>query len=63
MAEKARVATLLLEESFGELVKAVGSHLIHQDGLMLSEIIKGTDLTAGEARERKDRYFLLPLLI
>ena len=43
-AEAGRVATLLLEESFGGVVGKVASSLLKHGGQSLPEIVKGIDL-------------------
>lgn len=43
-AEAGRVATLLLEESFGEVVGKVGGYLLKHGDQSLPEILKRVDL-------------------
>ena len=43
-----RVVTLLLEESFGQLVKTVGRYLLQHGSVTVSEITRGTKLSASE---------------
>ena len=52
-----RVVSLLLEESFGELVKTVGLHLMRHGATSLSEILLGTKLKTTEV------FFLYEVLI
>ncbi len=39
------LASSMLQETFGELVEKVGSYLLHQGGVSISDITKGTELT------------------
>ena len=42
--QQVRVASLLLEETFGPLVERVGSHLVRHGALPISDIVKGTGM-------------------
>ena len=46
--QSSRVASLLLEETFGEVVKRVGAYLVRHGALTLSEIARGTGLKTAE---------------
>lgn len=43
-SQQVQVATLLLQESFGELVERVGGFLLQRGASTLAEIIRGTEL-------------------
>ena len=46
--EKTRVACLLLQENFGELVEQVGCHLLKHGACSLDAIVKGTGLKENQ---------------
>ena len=46
--EKTRVACLLLQENFGDLVESVGCYLLKHGACSLDAIIKGTELTQNQ---------------
>ena len=54
--EQGRVATLLLRETFGEIVERVGSYLIKHGAHSLHDITKGADMTKDQV---KDQHALL----
>lgn len=43
-SQQVQVASLLLQESFGELVEKVGGFLLQRGASTLAEIIRGTEL-------------------
>lgn len=43
-SQQVQVASLLLQESFGELVEKVGGFLLQRGASNLAEIIRGTEL-------------------
>jgi len=47
-SQQVRVASLLLEESFGELVEKVGGFLLRHGASSLAEIIRGTELKPNQ---------------
>ena len=48
--QQVRVASLLLEETFGQLVERVGTHLVRHGALTMAEIVKGTRMKQTEVR-------------
>lgn len=46
--EQTRVACLLLQESFGDLVEQVGCYLLKHGACPLDTIVKGTDLKQNQ---------------
>lgn len=46
--QRVRVACLLLQESFGELVERVGAYLMRHGASPLAEVVKGTELKANQ---------------
>ena len=43
-SQQVQVASLLLQESFGELVEKVGGFLLQRGASNMAEIIRGTEL-------------------
>lgn len=46
--EQTRVACLLLQETFGDLVEQVGCYLLKHGACSLDAIVKGTDLNQNQ---------------
>lgn len=62
-SQQVRVASLLLEESFGELVEKVGGFLLRHGASSLAEIIRGTELKPNQvaaANIDTDYNYLIP---
>lgn len=62
-SQQVRVASLLLEESFGELVEKVGGFLLRHGASSLAEIIRGTELKPNQvaaATIDTDYNYLIP---
>ena len=49
--QKARVASLLLREGFGDLIEKVGRHLLSCGASSLAETIQGTGLKANQVHD------------
>ena len=47
-AEQVRVARLLLQEGFGDLVKSVGSYMMNHGACQLTDVIRGTKLKPNQ---------------
>ena len=47
-SQQVQVASLLLEENFGELVEKVGGFLLRHGASSLPEIIRGTELKPNQ---------------
>lgn len=63
-SQQVRVASLLLEESFGELVEKVGGFLLRHGASSLAEIIRGTELKPNQVAAANmidtDYNYLIP---
>ena len=49
--EQTRVACLLLQETFGDLVEQVGCYLLKHGACSLDAIVKGTDLNQNQVAQ------------
>lgn len=55
------VCELILEESFGEIVKEVGSHLLRHGGQKLSDLVKELKLQKPQVKYKISSHFFIAL--
>ncbi len=50
--QQVRLASLLLQESYGELVEGVGTYLMKHGKCSLGEVVRGTGLKPNQVSEQ-----------